>query len=667
MKRTIAASIFILWTITIIGAYYVVQKPDLIPPLNGIADTLWTFIVAALLLTNSYASGKRILDRAEIKLDEIDRLLLGTGAGLGALGLLGLWLSALQIAKPMILIAFQFLLGLLFLIKKDHQSLSKDIKALSMHWRASFQHYNALSKFAITLPLLLSFLLTLVPQLEAFDVPLYHLAQPAQILKDGGLRAFDNLSFWFPNLTENVYLWTLGMRSERAAQILHLAWGILAILLLWRWSNKVWNAEIGRRSLLLVAAIPSLPILASWAYADMALIFYSFATLYAITFYVSKGSNTWLRVAGIMAGLAMGVKYTSFTTPLACGLLILYWNRKNFKPAISHAAQFSVISLTIAASWYIRNVFIMGNPFYPFVFGGRYWDTFRTAWYSGAGTGIGWNLLEIIKLPFVVVLGYRDETYFDGRMGPLFLILMPLTIWILTKRTYRDLTQNISLFTIVFFSTLVSTAWTLGVINSTHLWQGRLLFPALIPFIIPTALGWDGVKALDNSKFRISFLVDALIGIVIALTLFSNSMFVLRRNPLTVAFGIQSREQYIERTSPSYAALIQLVNELPLNAHIYNLFEPRSYALPRFVQPDVINSNFSHDFYYQEKPSIIIDHWKTEGYTHILINNKGANLGSNDLESQFTPIAKVGLREVLTQLELVSQTSDGVYSIYKIP
>ena len=666
MKR-IAPPIFIFWIIAIIGAYYVVQKPDLIPSLNGIADTTWTFIVATLLLFNAYAIGKRILSWTGAQLDEIERLLLGTGIGLGALGLFSLWISAAQIAKASILLYIQFILGIFFLFTKDIQILSIDFKTLSTRWKTSLGQFNALSKFAIALPFILSFLLTLVPQFEAFDMPLYHLAQPAQILKDGGLRPFENLAFWFPNVTENVYLWTLGMGSERAAQMIHLAWGTLAILLLWHWATRIWSVEIGRKTLLLAAAMPSLPILASWAYADMALVFFTLAALYALTFYESDKSNAWLRVAGIMAGLSMGVKYTSFTTPLACGLLILFWRRKNFKEAITHAAKFSVVALTIAASWYIRNAVIMNNPFYPFVLGGRYWDSFLTEWYTGAGTGIGWNLLEIIKLPVTIMLGYRDETFFDGRMGPLFLVIAPLTIWILTKRTHRNSTQNLSLLTIVFFSALAFSAWTLGVVNSIHLWQGRLLFPALIPFIIPTALGWDALNKLNSPKIRVSFLVNILIGIVIALTLFSNSMFVLRRNPLAVAFGIQTREQYIAKTSPSYISLIQLVDELPQDSYIYNLFEPRAYALPRATQPDVINSNFPHDLYLYKTPSGIIDYWKTHGYTHVLIYNTGVDFLSTDPESQFTPAAQTALRNVITMLKLAGQTPDNVYSIYTIP
>ena len=48
MKR-LASLTFLLWMGIIIITYYVVQKPDL-NALTGLADTLWTLFVAALLL-----------------------------------------------------------------------------------------------------------------------------------------------------------------------------------------------------------------------------------------------------------------------------------------------------------------------------------------------------------------------------------------------------------------------------------------------------------------------------------------------------------------------------------------------------------------------------------------------------------------------------------------
>ncbi len=668
MKRSIAVLLFLLWTGILLSAYYVVQKPGLLDSFAGLANTIWTLIVAALLLFNAYAFGRQILSWLGLNsIEEIDRLLLGCGLGLGAFGLLGLGISAAQIAKPLIFFFLLTGLTVFFVFKHEVQNLFADFKSFGANWNLSFSQYNLFSKAAIILPFLFSFLLTLTPPFEAFDALLYHLTQPVRVLQDGGLRPFDVAQFWFPSLTENVYLWGLALGSERVAQIIHFLWGTLSALLLWRWAVKVWGVENGRKALLLLAAIPSLPMLASWAYADMALIFYAIATLYALTVYQTLASIRWLRMAAVMAGLAMSVKYTSFTIPLTSGLLILFWQRKTFSQALARAAQFSLIALVIALPWYARNAIIMGNPFYPFAFGGRYWDAFRGAWYAGTGSGIGWNPLQIFLLPLNAVLGHRDANFFDGRMGPLFLILVPFALWILLSRSPQASDRGWSLQTIGLFAAVSFSAWTFGVIKSSGLWQTRLLFPALIPFAIPTALAWDHLKELDNSKFRISFFSNILIALVIALTVFDNAVFVLQRNPLAVALGAQSRASYVARVNPSYAALILLMDTLPVNAQVYSLFEPRSYDLPRPTQPDAILFNFADDVYRYHSSSGIIQHWKSEGYTYIILYERGLDFLINAPASRFTSADQAALQETLAHLDLVAQTPDGIYSVYRIP
>jgi hypothetical protein len=668
LKRSLLVICFLLWTGIILVTYYVVQRPLLFNAFAGLADTLWTLLVVTLLLFNSYGIGIRVLKVLGLKsIEEVDRLLLSCGMGLGALGLLGLGFSAAQIVRVQILTGIQLGLTAYFILINDSDELKSDLKALAANLNISFSQHSLFAKLAIILPLLFSFLLTLVPPFEAFDALLYHLAQPARVLQDGGLRALDNPAFWFPNITENVYLWALAFGSERAPQMIHFAWGVLSALLLWHWTVRIWGKEIGIKTLLLLAAIPSLPMLASWAYADMALVFYATATFYTLTRFESMKSIPWLRLAGGMAGLAMSVKYTSFTVSLTSGLLILYWHRKSFSQALIYAAQFSLIALAVASAWYVRNGILMGNPFYPFVFGGRYWDSFRADWYAGVGTGIGWDVLQIVSLPLTVILGFRDQTFFDGRIGPLFLILAPFALWILVSRARQDSDSGLTLQAIGMFAALSFAAWTLGVINSIGLWQARLLFPALIPFAIPTALGWDALKEFDTPKLRISFLINVAIGVVLALTIFENALFVLQRNPLAVALGAQSRERYIERVNQSYAALMQIMAELPTNANVYSLFEPRSYGFPRRIQPDPINYNFAHDLHLYETPSEIIRQWKVDGYTHVLVYERGLTFITDNSPDLFTSSMHNILLETLGQLELINQTPDKVYTIYQIP
>jgi len=673
LKRYIGA-LFLLWTGVLVVTYYIVQNPTLLGALAGLVDTSWMLLVAAILLFNAYGIGKRALHLLKFEeQDSIDRLLLSLGIGLGSLGLLGLIFSVIQLADEKLLTFVQLSLAVFFLFRDDLKSLRADIDALGSNLNRLFSQCGLFRRLALILPLTFSFLLTFVSPFEAFDALLYHLTLPASILQQGGLQALDNVPFWFPSLSENVYLWALGMGSERAPQVLHFVWMLCSALLLWHWASSTWNMEVGRKTLLLLGTMPSLPMLASWAYADMALVYYAVASLYAFAQYRTMKASSWLAIIGVMAGFAMGIKYTSFVVPLTCGLLLLF--NGPLSKSIATAARFSITALALASPWYIRNAIFMGNPFYPFIFGGRYWDEFLARWYAESGTGVGWNALQLILLPFNTMLGTHDVTFFDGRIGPIFLILAPFTIWILISRARQSSAlrpgsgqaEGWSLLAIGAFSLISFSTWTIGVINSVGLWQARLLLPALIPFAIPTALAWDSFRQFDTSKLRLSSLVNGLIAIVIALTIVDNGLFVLQRNPLAVAFGAQSRERYIERVNPSYAALMKLMDELPAEARLYSLFEPRSYGLSRTIQPDPLNSNFAHDAYLYRTPDAIIEHWKAEHYTHVIVYERGLALTVQSGSSKLPLEIQTVLQQTLDQLQWIDQTADKVYSIYKIP
>jgi hypothetical protein len=110
-----------------------------------------------------------------------------------------------------------------------------------------------------------------------------------------------------------------------------------------------------------------------------------------------------------------------------------------------------------------------------------------------------------------------------------------------------------------------------------------------------------------------------------------------------------------------------LMEELPADARVYNLFEPRTYGLPRRTQPDPIIDNFAHDLFLYKTPDAIIQYWKSQGYTHVIIYERGMDFMTEAGSSQFTPAIQGALEATIEQLQLVGQTPDKVYSIYQIP
>jgi hypothetical protein len=365
--------------------------------------------------------------------------------------------------------------------------------------------------------------------------------------------------------------------------------------------------------------------------------------------------------------MAMGVKYTSFLVPVSAVLLLLWWQRKNPLAAGKNVLIFSLVALAVAAPWYLRNWVVMGNPFYPFAFGGLYWDAFHSLAYSETGTGIGWNLKEWLLLPLNATLGHRDANFYDGRIGALYLVLAPLTVYVLFASRQATKQQRRAIFAIGLFTLLSVVTWTLGVASSSALWQTRLLFPALIPFAIPTALGWLAIQKLDTSQLWVSFIFNFVVIVIVAVSLIDASLSVITRNPLACAAGIETLDGYLGKVQPVYAQAVQLVAAAPEDAKIYSLFEPRSYYLPRRVQPDAILDNFSHDYYLHKTPEAVLVSWQADGYTHVLLYRRRAEFMQGHA-LKFSSEHQAALEFILQNyLKKIGATPDGAYELYSIP
>lgn len=308
----------------------------------------------------------------------------------------------------------------------------------------------------------------------------------------------------------------------------------------------------------------------------------------------------------------------------------------------------------------------MNNPIYPFVFGGYGWDSFLTRALADQGSGIGYDIRQLLALPLTAILGTHDMNFFDGRIGPFFLILSPLALWVFWKAHQEDVLRKQALQAIGIFSLIGIVVWTLGVINSAHLLQTRLLIPILIPLVIPLSIGMSQLHGLDTRYFRISFVVRSMIIITVLVNLLNFSLQTLARNPVAVAIGIVSREAYMEKRQPGYAHLLLLMKGAPEDAKVYFLFEPRSYGITNDVQPDAINANFSHDLWKYKTPEKMIESWKAQGFTHLLLSRAGA-----DFILQSEALTRPNGKSLLGQLELllinVGESQSQEYVLYKIP
>lgn len=660
--RFIIGIFIIAWGGFVIAAYFAARKPLSFQLLQPLAGLFWSMVLTGILTANAIALGRLILGRiAPNDTADPSRIILAGGIGLGALGLLGFGLAIIGTTSPLTLLVVQLALLVFLVWRGETKQALIDFLRLLVQLKDSAQTVPAWMKWAAALAFALTFLRTLLPPIEAFDALLYHLTIPDLWIRDGGLRAYNFPHYWFPGLVEGVFLWGLGLGSEIVTQQMHFSWTILLALLLWHWARSLWGDLTAWWGLMLLISMPSLLLLASWAYTDLALTFYGLAALYCIWRGIEGANARWWIASGVFAGFAMGIKYTSFVIPVSAVVIITIVKYRQPNEMLRDIVQFSIISILTGSAWYIRNWIWMSNPFYPFAFGGRYWDPFRAAAFAGIETGIGWNWQAILSLPLTITLGHQDVNYFDGNIGPLFLVSLPLALFLLARLQSRTFPQRHAMMILFGFSALSSAFWVYGYATTKNLWQTRLLLPALIPFIVISAAGLVSVSQIDTKQFRASFILYGLGAFSIFLTLFDATLGVIIRNPLATATGIITRDRYFETFQPAYFAASQLVAQLPDDAKVYSLFEPRSYGLPREVQPDTILDQFPHDLYTLKTPEAIVRSWQAHGYTHILLNIRGADFVYEDRTE------RTALDDTLAMLDLTTVSPEGEYAVYRIP
>ena len=94
-----------LWVGFVFSAFYIVQKPLAIQVSAGLLSILRALAVTAALLFTAGVLGGWALRRLLPTLDPGERFFLGTGLGLGLLGLLGFGLAAVQLAHSLAYLA----------------------------------------------------------------------------------------------------------------------------------------------------------------------------------------------------------------------------------------------------------------------------------------------------------------------------------------------------------------------------------------------------------------------------------------------------------------------------------------------------------------------------------------------------------------------------------
>lgn len=660
LYRVAMSALVVAWLFAVIISYYLVHKPLSIASLTALPDTLGnilgsdaaevfsalanvlgdvaTFVVVVIF---AGAAGHRLLRRWQFE-SALEALVLWTGVGLGALGFLVFVLAVIGIVNQWV-----YWIGLgvgIVSLRREVRAIWNNVHSVQMPHTTRVE--SALALFC-ALTLGITFLFSLTPP-WGWDGLQYHLVTPKLILENGRVAPPpDNLSLNNPNLVEMLFLLGMTLKGDGATQVLHWIFFPLTLGAILVFAQKYFSMRGGWLASVLYCAVPTAALLSTWAYNDHALTFYTF-TAFAIALRARETRATRdFVLVGVLCGFAFGEKVTAFFVPLALAVLLFRPQRETLYKII----LMIVVAGALAAPWWLRNLVFVGNPVYPFVFGGKDWDAFRTVWYTRFGSGLLQRPFELLIVPWTMTIYGTQSDLFQGTLGPLLLALLPLNLIPIYPK-------NNPARAMWFFAAVLFFVWLLGVAQSNLLWQSRLLLPAFPIFSLLAARGLEKLNALTLPQFSIHRFTSMVVAIVIALTASSYALAFANDQALGYFFGAVSREKYLTGILGAHYTTAQWVNEkLPREARILFLWEPRTYYFERDAQADAILDRFAHlRFLYGDAKSIA-DELRAEGYTHVLLYREGLD---NLLHTGYDPITT---NDVETLRALVTNDLMPVYGV----
>lgn len=643
----ITVAIVLLWLGGVLLAYFVTHKPfDLTNVVAGLRSGLAVGVWLALSLVGA-GLGRLWLARLP-KTHPLDRLVLTTGLGLGLLGLLVLALGlAGALWRPLF---WALLLVALALppLWRGFAATWRDLRAIG--WSHPEERFNRVLRAFILASLGLTFLVALTPDV-AWDSHVYHLTGPQLYARWGRIAHPIDLPYLgFPQLVEMLYLAAMRLVSASAAPLIHFGYGLLALGVTAALARHLFNREVAWLAMAIFLSADTILLEMSWAYVDLALIFYSTAALYTFLRWRESARREWLMLSAAMSGLAMATKYTAIFVPLALGAALLWHSRGAGAVRLARrAGGFAGIAGLFVAPILLKNWLTTGNPIYPFLLPGAFWDGWRAWWYSRPGTGLAYSapwrlLLAPLEATVFGLEGASSYTFslgpwtvegisYSATIGPLLLMGAPL--WILLWRRASAVERD-GLKQLLWFAGVGYAVWLFGVAQSALLIQARLLLPIFGVLAVLAAAAIRRLHALTRPGFDVHWLAKVMVALVLALSLTGTGLRFVRSNPLPYLAGYQTAADFYRRTLAGHAEMMDRLNTtLPAGAQVVFLWEPRSYLCRVDCRPDPLLDRFLHLTQQYPSAAAIAAAWRQAGVTHVLLYRQGLDA---IVEAGFDPV-----------------------------
>lgn len=231
-------------------------------------------------------------------------------------------------------------------------------------------------KSPINIILLILFLLTLVSlYLSSLQPPYaqdelhYHLPQAREIVEKnsidlsyGGHPFYGNI----PKLMEVLFAVGIAFNGFSMAHLINFLVFVGFLLITFEVIRKNSNLKTSLLSVLFLVFFDDLTWNATTGYIDTATLSYEISALLLLLHWLNQKTKSafYFNISAILLGFSLSIKYSPLPTAIFI-LTLLFLNKTKLKEIVKYFLFASVSG----GFWYIKNLFMHKNPFYPLYFG----------------------------------------------------------------------------------------------------------------------------------------------------------------------------------------------------------------------------------------------------------------------------------------------------------
>lgn len=421
---------------------------------------------------------------------------------------------------------FIFALGLSHLLRKDilivttiifvliliNTFLKQFINFLPLlkRYALNIKPFSIILFSLITIQVLINLVGALGSEL-AFDALWYHLTIPKIYLQQNSIFYIGGHLYYsaMPKFTEMIYLVALALGNEITAKIIHLSFGIAALVALYKMSRNY----LSSKDSLLVSLIFYSNLVVGWmsitAYIDLARTFFETLALWSFLIFVRSNIFRWLALSGVMLGFAASCKLLSLWSIVIYLTLLLYISflkRVKLVSIIKQSLFFCAVVFIIVSPWLIFSYLNTGNPIYPLF----------SPVHQNLGEAELFNPTDIIITTWSIFLLSPDP------ISPIYFISLPLIVFYFGNTCFKTINKQTRLlinllliylalaFIILYFTPLASSgrfimpylpAFSLLFILLINLLKSKLLYRFLLTVVLIISLSSIVYRGSANKRF----------------------------------------------------------------------------------------------------------------------------------------------------------------------